>query len=63
MSRGSNLARRSRAQLCPVPKVTFVGAGSAVFARQLMTDILAIDGENVQGIECDQKKSYSYLYQ
>ena len=25
-------------------KVTFVGAGSAVFARQLMTDILAIDG-------------------
>lgn len=27
-----------------VPKVTFVGAGSAVFARQLMTDILAIDG-------------------
>src|SRR5213594_4198865 len=28
----------------PVPKVTFVGAGSAVFARQLMTDILAIDG-------------------
>jgi alpha-galactosidase len=27
-----------------VPKVTFVGAGSAVFARQLITDILAIDG-------------------
>lgn len=27
-----------------VPKVTFVGAGSAVFARQLMTDILAVDG-------------------
>jgi alpha-galactosidase len=27
-----------------VPKVTFVGAGSAVFARQLMTDVLAIDG-------------------
>ena len=27
-----------------MPKVTFVGAGSAVFARQLMTDILAIDG-------------------
>jgi alpha-galactosidase len=25
-------------------KVTFVGAGSAVFARQLMTDILAVDG-------------------
>jgi len=27
-----------------VPKVTFVGAGSAVFARQLITDILAVDG-------------------
>src|SRR6266704_3321006 len=28
----------------PVPKVTFVGASSAVFARQLITDILAVDG-------------------
>jgi alpha-galactosidase len=27
-----------------MPKVTLVGAGSAVFARQLMTDILAIEG-------------------
>src|SRR2546428_13971080 len=26
-----------------MPKVTFVGAGSAVFARQLMTDILAVE--------------------
>jgi len=26
------------------PRVTFVGAGSAVFARQLMTDILCIEG-------------------
>src|SRR2546427_12923906 len=31
-------------KLCFVPKVTFIGAGSAVFARQLMTDILAVDG-------------------
>src|SRR5947207_6946629 len=31
-------------KLSVVPKVTFIGAGSAVFARQLMTDILAIDG-------------------
>ena len=29
---------------CYMPKVTLVGAGSAVFARQLMTDILAIKG-------------------
>ncbi|HEY3083969.1 MAG TPA: alpha-glucosidase/alpha-galactosidase, partial [Candidatus Dormibacteraeota bacterium] len=27
-----------------MPRVTFIGAGSAVFARQLMTDILAVDG-------------------
>jgi alpha-galactosidase len=27
-----------------MPKVTFIGAGSAVFARQLITDILAVDG-------------------
>ena len=27
-----------------MPKVTVLGAGSAVFARQLMTDILAVDG-------------------
>jgi alpha-galactosidase len=27
-----------------MPKVTLVGAGSAVFARQVMTDILAIEG-------------------
>jgi alpha-galactosidase len=25
-------------------KVTFVGAGSAVFARQLITDVLAVEG-------------------
>jgi alpha-galactosidase len=27
-----------------MPKVTLVGAGSAVFARQIITDILAVDG-------------------
>lgn len=27
-----------------MPKVTIVGAGSAVFARQIITDILAVDG-------------------
>ena len=27
-----------------MPKVTLIGAGSAVFARQLVTDILAVDG-------------------
>src|SRR5919202_50289 len=27
-----------------MPKVTLIGAGSTVFARQVMTDILAVDG-------------------
>ena len=27
-----------------MPKVTLIGAGSAVFARQVITDILAVDG-------------------
>ncbi len=27
-----------------MPKVTFIGAGSAVFARQLITDVLAVEG-------------------
>jgi uncharacterized membrane protein YhiD involved in acid resistance len=30
---------------------------------EISADILAIDSQNVQGIEWDQKKSYSYLYQ
>ena len=30
--------------MAAVPKVTFIGAGSAVFARQLITDILAVAG-------------------
>ena len=27
-----------------MPKITFIGAGSAVFAREIITDLLAIDG-------------------
>jgi alpha-galactosidase len=27
-----------------MPRITFIGAGSAVFARQIMTDILAVEG-------------------
>ena len=30
--------------MSPTPKITFIGAGSAVFARQIITDILAIEG-------------------
>ncbi len=34
-----------------------------VSTDELSADILALDGQNVEGIEWDQKKSYSYLYQ
>lgn len=34
-----------------------------VSTDKLSADILALDGQNVEGIEWDQKKSYSYLYQ
>jgi len=34
----------ARLKFGPMPKVTFIGAGSAVFARQIITDILAVDG-------------------
>jgi hypothetical protein len=30
---------------------------------EISADILAIDDQSVRGIEWDQKKSYSYLYQ
>src|ERR1051325_895122 len=34
-----------------------------VSTDELSADILELDGQNVEGIEWDQKKSYSYLYQ
>ncbi|HKS11355.1 MAG TPA: DUF4956 domain-containing protein [Pyrinomonadaceae bacterium] len=40
-----------------------VDVSPTVSTDELSADILAQDGENVQGIEWDQKKSYSYLYQ
>ena len=40
-----------------------VDVSPAVSTDEISADILAIDGPNVQGIEWDQKKSYSYLYQ
>ncbi len=40
-----------------------VDVSPMVSTDELSADILAIDGENVRGIEWDQKKSYSYLYQ
>jgi len=40
-----------------------VDVSPTVSTDELSADILAIDGQNVQGIEWNQKKSYSYLYQ
>jgi uncharacterized membrane protein YhiD involved in acid resistance len=40
-----------------------VDVSPSVSTDHISADILAIDGENVQSIEWDQKKSYSYLYQ
>ena len=40
-----------------------VDVSPSVSTDEISADILAIDGPNVQGIEWDQKKSYSYLYQ
>ena len=40
-----------------------VDVSPTVSTDEISADILAIDDANVQGIEWDQKKSYSYLYQ
>ena len=40
-----------------------VDVSPTVSTDDISSDILAIDGPHVQGIEWDQKKSYSYLYQ
>ena len=40
-----------------------VDVSPMVSTDELSADILALDGQNVRGIEWDQKKSYSYLYQ
>src|SRR5712664_972640 len=37
-------ARPAACSTNAMPKITFIGAGSAVFARQLITDVLAVDG-------------------
>ena len=40
-----------------------VDVSPTISTDEISADILAIDGQNVQGIAWDQKKSYSYLYQ
>jgi uncharacterized membrane protein YhiD involved in acid resistance len=40
-----------------------VDVSPSISTDEISADILAVDGQNVLGIEWDQKKSYSYLYQ
>jgi len=40
-----------------------VDVSPSISTDEISADILALDGQNVEGIEWDQKKSYSYLYQ
>ena len=40
-----------------------VDVSPMISTDEISADILAIDGESVRGIEWDQKKSHSYLYQ
>ena len=40
-----------------------VDVSTTISTDELSADILALDGQNVEGIEWDQKKSHSYLYQ
>ena len=54
---------REAAEDSPGSIVYAVDVSPTVSTDEISADILAIDGPNVQGIEWDQKKSYSYLYQ
>jgi len=54
---------REATEESPGSIVYSVDVSPTVSTDEISADILAIDGANVQGIEWDQKKSYSYLYQ
>lgn len=54
---------REAAEDSPGSLVYAVDVSPMVSTDEISADILAIDGPNVMGIEWDQKKSYSYLYQ
>ena len=54
---------REATEESPGSIVYSVDVSPTVSTDEISADILSIDGQNVQGIEWDQKKSYSYLYQ
>jgi uncharacterized membrane protein YhiD involved in acid resistance len=54
---------RQASEDSPGSIVYAVDVSPTVTTDEISADILALEGQNVQGIEWDQKKSYSYLYQ
>ena len=54
---------REATEESPGSIVYSVEVSPTISTDEISADILAIDGQNVTGIEWDQKKSYSYLYQ
>ena len=54
---------REATEESPGSIVYSVDVSPTISTDEISADILAIDGQNVQGIEWDQKKSYSYMYQ
>ena len=54
---------RAATEDSPGSIVYAVDVSPMVSTDEISADILAIDGQSVRGIEWDQKKSYSYLYQ
>lgn len=54
---------REATEESPGSIVYSVDVSPTVSTDEISADILALDGQNVEGIEWDQKKSYSYMYQ
>ena len=54
---------REATEESPGSIVYSVDVSPTISTDEISADLLALDGQNVEGIEWDQKKSYSYLYQ
>jgi hypothetical protein len=54
---------REATEESPGSLVYSVDVSSTISTDEISEEILSLDGGNVEGIEWDQKKSYSYLYQ
>ena len=54
---------REASEESPGSIVYSVDVSPNISTDEISADILALDGQNVEGIEWDQKKNYSYMYQ